>query len=303
MDVKVWMRELRLPFATLSIVLVVLGASTAWYVSGIFEPFYFLLTFFGVLFIHLGTNVVNDYFDSLKGRTDWINKELTPFSGGSQVIQKKLLTPKKVYKGAILLFALAIAIGFYLSTLRGWQILPLGLIGVFSGYFYVHPKINIAARGIGELVVGLNFGPLLMLGVYFVQVQSFALQPLLVGIVMGTLVGTVLWINEFPDYNADKKGGKRTMVVRIGREKAAEVYKWLLASVYVIIALAVAFGFFPVLTLVAFITLPLAYNSIKTAKKFHSNTKKLIPANAGTIKITLQTGVLLALAFVISRFI
>lgn len=288
----VWLRELRLPFATLSVVLVAVGGAAAA-AAGAFDPGLWALTLAGIVLIHLGTNTVNDYFDFLGG-TDRINREPTPFSGGSRVLVEGLLKPRSVLRVALLCFALGSLIGVYLAWLRGWPILALGLAGVGLAFFYVEPRVNIAARGLGELAVGLAFGPLMVAGAYYVQVQRFDLPALLAGGVMGLLVAAVLWINEIPDAPADREAGKRTLVVRIGRERAARVFPALLGAAYGLLALSVVLRFLPLPALLPLVTLPLAVRAVSIARTRHSDTPRLIPANATTVLMTLLFGALLA---------
>ena len=144
-DLRIWLREFRLPFATLSIVLVGVGGAAAA-LAGPLDPGLLLLTLAGIVLIHLGTNTVNDVFD-YTGGTDRVNQEPTPFSGGSRVLVEGLLKPGPVFKVAIACFAAGSAIGLYLFWLRGWPVLALGLIGVGLAFFYVEPRVNLAARG------------------------------------------------------------------------------------------------------------------------------------------------------------
>ena len=120
--IKLWIKALRAPFFQAVIVPTVLGAAIAWYRTGIFYSGYFLLTILGVVFVNAGTNLANDYFDH-KSRADDINKEYTPFSGGSRVIQEGLISQEKIYLAAIVSFCPAFLIGLYLSYVRGWAIL------------------------------------------------------------------------------------------------------------------------------------------------------------------------------------
>ena len=298
--IKIWLKEIRIPFLLLGIILVILGSVVAWSINNIFDWYLFILTLFGVLFIHMGANVVNDYFDYKTG-TDNINRDLTPFTGGSRVIQDGGLKPKSVYHGAILFALIGIVIGFYLVYLRGWPVLLLGVIGVFCGYFYTEPRINLVSRGVGEIIAGFNFGPIIVLGAYFVQVQRFALEPFMAGLIMGLLGTTILWVNEFPDYNADKRSGKITVVVRLGKRRATYGFMALLILTYSITIFAILFKLLPMISLVVLCTIPIAYKAITTANKYYNDTQKLIPANALTILITILTGILLCISFFVSR--
>jgi len=297
-----WSKELRGSFFTATIVSVILGASIAWVRNGVFNPVYFLLTFFGALFLHAGTNVVNDYFDYKSGN-DEVNREFVrPFSGGSRMIQLGLLTPLEVLSGALLLFALGISIGLYLTWAIGPVVLLLGVIGVLSGFFYTAPPINWANQGLGEALIGINFGMLITLGSYYVQTQTLAVEPLVASIPVSLLIAAVVYINEFPDYAADKIVGKNTLVVRLGRDRAVYGYIAIMLGTYASIMFGVLMGTLPVFSIIAFVTLPLAWKAVKYALKHHSSSFDLVPANAATIICHLFTSLLLSLGYLIEGF-
>ncbi len=297
MKLKNWVMALRAPFLTASIVPVLLGTAIAWFATGTLYWGFFLLTLLACLLIHIGTNVINDYSDHRSGN-DEVNREFVrPFSGGSRVIQLGLLTPLEVLSGGLLFYLLSASIGFYLAWTRGPLILVLGAIGLLSGMFYAGGPFNWAKRGIGELLVGLNFGILMTLGAYYVQTQSFSWIPVIAAIPVSLLIAAVLYINEFPDYTADKQVGKTTLVVRLGRERAVILYTLIMAGVYLSIGAAVGTGVLPITTLLGLITLPLAIRAIQYARKHHSSPFDLVPANALTVTVHLATGLLLTLAF------
>ncbi|KXB05420.1 hypothetical protein AKJ51_05060 [candidate division MSBL1 archaeon SCGC-AAA382A20] len=192
--VFIWIKELRVPFFTCTIVPVFLGATVAWYKMSIFNPVLFSLTLLGTLSIHAGSNMIDDYLDHKSGcdsHLQYENLEST-FFGGSRILVEGKLKPKNVYKASILTLAIGGVIGAFLTILRGWEIIILGGIGMFSGYF--HAK-HISTRGLGELSLFLNFGPLIVLGSYFVQVQKFGIEPLLASLPIGILMFCILLIN------------------------------------------------------------------------------------------------------------
>lgn len=301
--IKVYIQELRAPFFTAVIIPVLLGTVIA-YTEGYFNPLYFILTLVGMLFLHAGINVANDYFD-FKSGTDIINKERTPFSGGSIFLVNGILSPKNVLFYSLILLSFGCAIGFYIVYILGEKgifVLILGVIGVFGGFFYVAPPFRLSHHALGEIFVALNFGILVVFGTYYVQVQSFSLVPIVASIPVSLLITAVLYINQFPDYNADKQVGKWHLVVRLGREKAVYGHYALMIGTYVSIILGFAFSFMPLFSLIALLTIPFAVKSCLTLKKFHSETVKLIPAQGLTILTHLLTGILLILGFWIDLY-
>lgn len=296
-----WLVELRWGFLTATVVPIFLGAAVAWFKTGALHWGYFILTFLAALLFHAGTNVMNDYHDHKSGN-DEVNREFVrPFSGGSRVIQMGLLTPLEVMFGALLFFIVGSVIGIYLAWARGWELLVLGAIGLISGMFYTGWIFNWGSRGVGELMVGLNFGPLMALGAYFVQTGSLSWTPVIAAIPVGLLIAAVLYINEFPDFAADKAVGKNTLVVRLGREKAWFLYAFIMAGPYLAVVFSIIAGVLPVITLLALLTLPISVRAVLHARKHHSSSFDLVPANALTVTTHLATGLLLTLAIAWGR--
>lgn len=300
---KIWFEGLRVPFFTATVIPVILGTLIAWKQFDVFNLSYFVLTLFGILFLHAGTNMVNDYFDHKSGN-DEINKEFVrPFTGGSRVIQKGLLKPNQVLTVALLFFFIGSLVGLYLAWLIGIEILFLGLIGVFSAFFYSAPPFRFSDRGLGEFFVGINFGVLVVLGSYFVQAKSFALEPILAAFPISLLIAAVLYINEFPDYTADKAVGKDNLVVRLGKEKAVNGYVFLMGLVFTSTAVFAGLKLISPFTLLIFLMLPLALKSIKIVKLYYNQTLNLVSANRNTIIIHLCGGLLLSLGYLIDKLI
>lgn len=293
--------EVRAPFFTASIVPILLGTAIAWTITGSMSWYYFLLTLLGGVFLHAGTNVINDYFDYKSGN-DEINKEFVrPFSGGSRMIQLGLLTPSEVFYEAFIFFALGSLIGLYLTWTRGPIVLILGLIGVFSGFFYTGPPFNLARLGIGETFVGLNFGVLMTLGSFYVQTQFLSWEPVVAAIPVSLLIAAVLWINEFPDYHADRDVGKNTMVVRLGRRSATLGFTMILVATYLSLIMGVVMGVLPPATLIGTASLPLSITAIRYAWAKYFKPFELVPANASTILCHLATGLLIALGYIFDK--
>lgn len=295
-SIKLWFNATRPKFLTAVIIPIILGSVIAFVYENVFYPLYFFLALIGGIALHAGTNIANDYFD-FKSGTDIINKEVTPFSGGSDFLRDGILKPRDVLVASLILLGMGIAIGLYFTFVIGWFLLLLGLIGALCGFFYV----TLASKGLGEVAIGINFGPLSVLGAYYVQTTKVTLIPLIASIPVAFLITAVIWINQFPDYVADKEVGKDHLVVRLGRSlSAVRVYLGLIIGTYVAIALGIVFSFLPLFCLISFITLPLfAIPAMKSAHKNYLNTPKLIPAQAMTIMTHLFTGILLIAGFLI----
>lgn len=299
--IKIWLKAIRVPFSTATIIPVSLGAIVAWHDTGNFNWLRFWLTLSGALFIHFGTNLANDYFDHISG-CDEKNPSPTAFSGGSRVIQDGLIAPKNILYASLLAFVLGSAIGFYLNYLLGTNvILVLGAIGVFLGFFYTAKPFRIGYGTLGELAVGIGFGPLMVLGSHYVQAQYLSLKVFLISLPLGILIALVLFINEFPDYQADKAAGKRNLVVILGKKRAVILYHILLTSVYIVIIYLVVFKLAPAATLIVFLSLPFAFKAFKVSKMNFEKVYELVPANAATIGLHSMIGLLLCLGFMLDR--
>jgi 1,4-dihydroxy-2-naphthoate octaprenyltransferase len=297
---RLYLTEVRAPFFTATIVPVTLGGVIAWAKTGTFHWGLFLLTLFAGLCLHAGTNVANDYFDHVFG-TDEINYEFVrPYTGGSRLIQKGLLSPGEVLWEALLLYAAGALAGLYLAWTRGVVILLLGLFGAASGFFYTAPPFRLAGRGIGEFFVGINFGVLMTLGAYYVQVQRLSWEPVLASLPVAFLITAVLYINQFQDAPSDAATGKRNLVVRLGKAKAVSGYIALLLLTYAAIVVSVVFRAIPPLALISLVTVPLALRAARTARAHYEDALRLAPANAITILLHLSVGLLLILGYAIS---
>ena len=290
-----WMVIMRLPFLTATIVPILLGSAVASkYVT--IDWFYFTLTMLAGFFMHIGTNTSNDYYDHTSGTDEANYNYMVPFSGGSRSIQMGLISAKGMLNLAIITFAIGGLIGIPLIIRAGLNILYLGVIGFLSGFFYTAPPFRFASRkGMGELLIGLNFVPLMVAGSFLVQTEgelTFINDALLAGIPIGLLVAAIVFVNQFPDYNGDKATGKDNLVVVFGPEKARIGYVVLIVGAFIsIISLVLAKPqTFPILSLVSLITSFYSIYTIKILYKYYDN-RLLQPANAGTIGLHFLTGV------------
>jgi len=298
---QLWFRALRAPFLVASVIPVILGGLLAWSylapLSTLFIPVrifrvpLFLLTLVGAVLIHLATNMLNDHFDYRSGN-DLAVKHQNPFAGGGRVLTTGKLSVNAHLGVGIAFLGLGALIGLYLVMQTNLTLLWIGLVGVFAAFFYVAPPIRLAHRGVGELFVGLSFGPLVVMGTYFVQTTRLDWGPLFLSVAFGSLVAAILWINEFPDVEADRSVGKATLMSRLGYERSTYVYLELLLQAYAFIGLAVVTATAPWTVLLTFLTIPLARKAYLGLRANARDPMALIPANAGTVGLTVVFGVL-----------
>jgi 1,4-dihydroxy-2-naphthoate octaprenyltransferase len=294
--VKVWVRAAHIQFYTAVLVPAVLGAGVARYHVGVFSLPLLLVTILGLCLAHAGTNMANDYYDYTSGN-DVINRNYSPFNGGTRVIVEGLLPPGQVLRAAVLCYVLAVAVGGYLAYLRGPRVLVFVVVGLFCGFFYSADPVRLANHGVGELFVGLNFGPMVVLGSYYVQTQRVDWLPLLASLPVGLLIAAVLYINEYPDLEADSAVGKYNLVVRQGLQRALPGYYALMGAPYVIVLTSVVLGLMPGSVLLCLLTLPLAAVAVTVARCHYAEPRRLLPANALTVGTHLLTGLLLGTGF------
>ena len=298
-----WIIKTRAPFFTAAIVPVLLGTAAAWTLTGAFNLWYFMLTLIGSICLHAGTNMTNDYFDHIWG-SDEVNTEFAnPFTGGSRLIQLGIVEPKVYLRQGIGFFVVGSLIGLLLFFTRGPWVLWMGLIGVFSGYFYTAPPFRLVRVGLGEPLIGLCFGPLMVLGSYYTQTQTVSWEPVIASLPVGILIALVVWINQFQDMKADASVGKNHWVVRLGRQRSTLVFGISLAAVYISMLAGVLFAGVTPLVLMGFLTLPIALKAYRVASVHYDHPKELIPANAATIQVHMLTGLLITVGYVIQGII
>ena len=279
-----WMVIMRLPFLSATFVPIFAGAAVTSMLGYEVSWGWLGLTLLAGSLLHIGTNTSNDYFDHISGTDErnynYSNKGL---NGGSRSIQMGLISPKGILTVAIIAFALSVVVGIPLIMKSGLSILWLGLIGFFSGLFYTAPPFKFSSRrGMGELLIGLNFGPLLVTGSALDQTGQLLPEAFLAGVPIGFLIAAVVYMNEFPDYDSDKATGKNTLIVVFGQEKARAGYVALVTSAFVSIVILAFNGTVPKLSLIALFAAYFGFTATQTLYKYY-NDRLLQPANWGTI--------------------
>ncbi|QQR93013.1 MAG: UbiA family prenyltransferase [Candidatus Iainarchaeum archaeon] len=292
-----WIQALRAPFFSATLIPVFLGTAIAFHATGLFSFWPFFWTVLGMLCIHAGVNMANDYYDHRSGN-DALNQHPTPFSGGSRVIQDGIFSADTIKWVSFSFLALGALIGLYINSLiPGNKILFIGLLGMGIGFFYSAPPFAASYRRFGELFVGVGFGPLIVVGSYIVQTGMFSWIPLLVSIPIGLLIAGVLFLNEFPDAEADIKVGKRNIVNSIGKKSSVHVLAGGIILAFAIIAGLILARVIPIWTAGVFLAIPLAWKTITHTQENYDTILELIPANASMITLNFVFGALLTLAF------
>lgn len=300
---KIWLKTIRASFFTADLVPVVVGTSLAFFHTGEVNLFNALLCLIALILFNTAVNLLNDYGDHLS-KNDEFNKNFNRFSGGSRSIQNKEVKPRNVLIIGIISLILGSTIGLYLNYIsRGNIILIFGLIGAFTVLFYTLSPLRIGYRGIGEIITGLDLGILAVMGTFYLQTNQITLSSFLAGIPVALLITSVLYINEYPDYEADRKADKKTLVVILDKKRARIGFFILITGTFVSILLSIFLGPFEYITLICLLTLPIAVRVLYHFNKNYDKYPDIIPANAGTIQLHLFTGLLLGISFILSRYI
>jgi len=222
---KPWILLARLPFCFAGVLPFIAGSFLALRMEKVFNLSVFLWGLGAVVLIMLSANFNGEIYDINEDRFS-AKLGRSPFYGGSQVIVNKLVSPGKVNLASCLIIIFAFAIGlllqFYFKT-GPWTI-PLGLTGIITGFYYSKPPFRWAKRGIGELLIAYSYGWLPVAVGFYLQAGSINSHVHWISIPIACSIFNVILINEFPDYNADSQAGKRNLVVRLGKDKAAVIY-------------------------------------------------------------------------------
>lgn len=292
-----WLVITRAPFLTAVIVPILIGA--AWVATNnIVTPFptgKFFLALFAGIFLHVAANTFNDYFDWTSGTDPANNDYFLPYSGGSRSIELGLVNEKTLLTVGAIALLLSSVMGLLLALQSGWGLLAFGLVGAFFAFFYTAPPLRLAARkGLGELAVGLSFGPLAVAGTVYALTGRVTLADFLVGVPIGLLTIAILWINQFPDEESDKATGKENLVVVLGKDRARYGYILLLAAAFgLAIYWTLVSGLFPIGALLILIAAPLAIQTSRIILREYRE-RSLVRANATTIQLHAIAGLLMA---------
>jgi 1,4-dihydroxy-2-naphthoate octaprenyltransferase len=291
-----FVRELRAPFFTGSLVPVTFGIALAYHYYGTVNIPLAIVTLIGVLAIHAGANVANDYFDHLSGNDETNTRFIRPFTGGSRLIQQGKLSPTQVLAFSIVCFLIGGISALYLTYIVGWPILALASIGIAGGYAYTAPPPKLVYRGWGELTIAILFGILPTLGAYYVQTRTFESSVLIAALPITLLITAILFVNQFPDYLADKAVAKRNWVVRLGPRLARLPYAAMMLLWVPILILAVSRNIIPPASLMALIMLLPASVAIRIIWTHCETEHRLAPASALTAISHLGVGLLMTIA-------
>jgi len=291
--ISVWLRVIRVRFLLASIIAVSVGLALHWSQNGSLDYLDVILTFAGVLALHASVDLLNDYWDFKRGIDTKTTR--TKMSGGTGVLPEGLLKPSSVYRAGVVFLIIGSLIGSYFVITDGILIAIILGFAILSIYFY---STKIVDSGLGEFFVAVK-GSMIVMGTFFIQSGEVTVESILAGIVIGTLSSLVLFIASFPDHDADKSKGRKTLVIVVGKEKAIKLF-WLFPLVsYVVILIGVSVNLFPLLSLISLLSFPLMIKSGLGLQKNYDTIDNLVPFMSSTLQFSRLTGILFALSFLI----
>ena len=290
---SVWLRVIRVRFLLASVIAVSVGLALTWRQNSSIDPLDAILIFAGVMALHASVDLLNDFWDFKRG-IDTKTKR-TKMSGGTGVLPEGLLKPSSVYRAGITFLIIGSVIGSYFVITHG---IIIGIIlgfAILSIYFY---STKIVDSGLGEFFVAVK-GSLIVIGTFFIQSGEITIESILGGIVVGVLSSLVLFIASFPDHDADKSKGRKSLVIAVGKEKAAKLF-WIFPLIsYITIIIGVSANLFPLVSLITLVTIPLMIKSGLGLRKNFDSIENLVPFMSSTLMFSRITGALFVVSFLI----
>ena len=289
-----WFRVIRIRFLLSSVIAVSVGLAISWWHIGQIDILYAIMTMGGVVSLHASVDLLNDYWDFKRGIDTQTQR--TKMSGGTGVLPEGLLQPNQVYRVGLGFLIIGTLIGSYFVIIDGIVIGVILSFAVVSIYFY---STKIVDSGLAEIFVAIK-GTMIVLGTYFIQTLEINLTTIMGGIFIGALSSLVLFITSFPDFEADKAKGRKTLVISVGKQKATIVF-WIFPIVfYSILISGIFYEIFPIYCIISIVMFPLIIKSGLLLKQNFDNINKLIPAMSYTITFSRITGALFVIGFLLN---
>jgi 1,4-dihydroxy-2-naphthoate octaprenyltransferase len=290
------LQPMRIPFLILTPACVLLGISTAIWQNGRVNVWHTILILIGAIAAHISVNAFNEYFD-FKSGLDALTQR-TPFSGGSGALPANPELEKPTFALAWITFAITASVGIYFAYTWGWQILPLGFVGLFLLYAYTpwlsrNPFLCLVAPGLG-------FGILMVVGTHFALTGKFSMASFIASLIPFFLVNNLLLLNQFPDLDADGTIGRKHFPLLIGRRKSSLIYGIFLVLAYTMIVLGVVFDYMPISTLLGTLTLVIAVPAAIGAYRHADDIRKLASMLGMNVLLNIFTPILIAIGFFVS---
>jgi len=284
--VRIWVMAARLRTLPAAIAPVLVGTSIAIQ-RGVFHPGAFAAALLGALFIQIGTNLANDYSDAKRGA------DAEDRVGPVRVTAGGLVPPRQVLVATYVTFGLAVVCGLYLVAVAGIELLFVGIASIAAGVLYTGGPKPYGYEGLGELFVFLFFGIVAVTGSAFAQLEAWPWQAFVLAVPIGLLASAILVVNNVRDMDSDRRAGKRTLAVRLGRERGRLIYALMVYGAYVVAPVPWFAGALSPWLLLPWLTLPLAVRLVRIVRR-HADGPTLNEALAQTGMLQLAFGLLLS---------
>jgi 1,4-dihydroxy-2-naphthoate octaprenyltransferase len=257
--VHIWLMAARLRTLPAAVAPVLVGTSLALG-AGHFHPLAFVAALLGAIFIQVGTNLSNDYSDARRGA------DAEDRLGPVRVTAGGLVPPGRVLLATYVTFGLAVLCGIYLLTVAGWELLAVGAVSILAGVLYTGGPRPYGYEGLGELFVFLFFGIVAVSGSYFVQVQELPWEAYACAVPVGLLASAILVVNNVRDMETDRRAGKRTLAVRLGRERTRTLYTLMVVGAFLLAPLPWLLGSMTAWLLLPWCAIPLAIPLVEVVR-------------------------------------
>jgi len=284
---RIWLMAARLRTLPAAIAPVLVGTALAYTLEDVFRPGAFVAAMLGSILIQVGTNLSNDYSDARRGA------DTEDRLGPVRVTAGGLVPPKQVLMATYITFGLAALCGVYLVAVAGIELLFVGIASIAAGVLYTGGPRPYGYEGLGELFVFLFFGIVAVAGSTFAQTESWPWEAFVLAVPVGLLAAAILVVNNVRDMDTDKRAGKRTLAVRLGRERGRALYAAMIYGSYLVAPLPWLLGPLSPWLLLAWLTLPLAAKLVRTVRG-HADGPTLNEALAQTGMLQLAFCLLLS---------
>ncbi len=295
-DAKWIIGPMRVPFLILTPACVFVGIGTSVWLSTEVSLVDILIVLIGAIASHISVNAFNEYYDFKTGLD--FRTQRTPFSGGSGTLPMSPEATRYALATAWISFTIAALVGIYFVFQQGFLLMPVGILGLIMLIVYTlwltrNPVICLVAPGLG-------FGVLMVMGSHFALTGEYSWTSFIASLVPFFLVSNLLLINQFPDVEADKTVGRRHFPITIGRTKSAWIYVTFLALVFITMIIGVLTKYFPPLSLLGLLALPLAIRLMMGAVRYAEEIDQLIPILSLNVLLTILTPILFGIGILIS---
>jgi 1,4-dihydroxy-2-naphthoate octaprenyltransferase len=291
--VRIWLMAARLRTLPAAIAPVIVGTALAGY-EGVFHPLRLIAALIGAIFIQVGTNLSNDYSDARRGA------DTDDRLGPVRVTAGGLVPPKRVLVATYVSFGVAVLAGVYLIVVAGWQLLLVGGASILAGVLYTGGPRPYGYEGLGELFVFLFFGIVAVAGSYFVQVKHLQWEAFALAVPVGLLAASILVVNNVRDIDTDRRAGKKTLAVRLGRDRTRLLFAVMVYGAYVLAPVTWLFGPLDAWLLAPVLSLPVAIPLVRLVQN-RADGPSLNGALAQTGMLQLAFCMLLAAGVLLSR--